>query len=252
MSYSGIYKSFEEISSLENAVNTYDQKIIADTVAEKTLCLKKESHEVLKLMESELPLLFLIGSLSQCGKLSVLDVGGACGSHYYRVGQIYNHLDIRWDILETPTMVKAASNYDFENKQLKFYDSLSSLKNSYSIVLFSGIIQYIDNWYSFIKEIVNSIATENLIFCRLPLSESVDFVTLQKSKLSEHGEASISMEMDADFVMAHHVFSRASFNKLIAKLGYRLKIDCKQPGRIDIQDGVFFSLFSHLYQRDEF
>ncbi len=89
------------------------------------------------------------------GRLNVIDFGGALGTSYYQNQKFLESLkDVRWNIVEQEKFVEIGKK-DFENQQLKFYSDLDVCMRDTGapVVLFSGVLQYLQNPYGILKKI---------------------------------------------------------------------------------------------------
>jgi putative methyltransferase (TIGR04325 family) len=90
------------------------------------------------------------------GRLHVLDFGGALGSTFR---QHLKHLkpaiqDFSWNIVEQQSFLEAARQINCEN-ELHFFDSIEKTLESVpiDIILFSGVLQYLENPQEMIEKI---------------------------------------------------------------------------------------------------
>lgn len=114
-------------------------------------------------------------------KLSVLDFGGSLGSSYFQNKKLLSHLkEFKWNIVEQDKFVESGKKY-FEDGQLKFYKSIEeSLQASRSnVLLISSTIQYIEDPYSLLEEILKN-KFDIIIFDRTTFIEGKDRLTVQK------------------------------------------------------------------------
>jgi putative methyltransferase (TIGR04325 family) len=88
-------------------------------------------------------------------RLSVLDFGGALGSTYYQNRQLLSHLSaLSWHVVEQPHFV-SAGRAEFENEQLRFYPTIAEswAAQRPDVVLFSSVLQYLENPAEMLAEI---------------------------------------------------------------------------------------------------
>jgi putative methyltransferase (TIGR04325 family) len=107
------------------------------------------------------------------GSLVVLDFGGALGSTYYQCRdflQSVRHID--WAIVEQPAYVECGRS-EFEQGPIKFYDSIASAKSSIrpTVVLLSGVLQYISEPKSLLEEI-QKLKSQYVVIDRTPIVTS--------------------------------------------------------------------------------
>ena len=90
-----------------------------------------------------------------CGKLNLIDFGGSLGSVYFQNRKFLSALNsVSWNIVEQKHYVDIGIK-KFKTEQLNFfYDIESCLAESRpEILLFSSVIQYLENPYEFLKNI---------------------------------------------------------------------------------------------------
>jgi putative methyltransferase (TIGR04325 family) len=113
--------------------------------------------------------------------LSVLDIGGSLGSVYYQFKKLYPRLNnISWSVIEQPHFVAKGKEF-FSSDELYFYDSVSSAmkKTKPSVLLLSGMLQYVSDPFLLLEEL-NQSEVEYLIIDRIPTSiKSFDQITVQ-------------------------------------------------------------------------
>lgn len=102
-------------------------------------------------------LLTLIGVLySQKATIHIIDVGGALGSLYWQNKHIldqYEGKKFYWKVIEQPNYVQCGRK-NIQNENISFEEEIDEVDNA-DIVIFSGVLQYIDNYSEMIKKAVN-------------------------------------------------------------------------------------------------
>jgi putative methyltransferase (TIGR04325 family) len=98
--------------------------------------------------------LLLVSGLNR-GNLTVLDFGGALGSSYYQNRGLLKHVALRWHIVDQPQFVKAGKA-EFENASLKFFPSIDEAwaAGPPDLVLLSSVLQYLEEPFEFLADIV--------------------------------------------------------------------------------------------------
>lgn len=158
----GNYNSWNEaISDCEN--KGYASKIILQKVKKSLLKVKKsesiyerDSYLFNKIQYSW-PLLagLLWIACNQNNQLNVVDFGGSLGSSYFQNKLFLNSInELRWNIVEQKHFVDCGKKY-FENGILNFFYNLDSCfkKKLPNVILLSGVLQYLENPYDFLKKI---------------------------------------------------------------------------------------------------
>jgi putative methyltransferase (TIGR04325 family) len=118
--------------------------------------------------------------------LRVLDFGGGCGFHYFRVA-LATRAPLQWAIVETPAMAARAAK--LANGRFDVFttiDEASAALGQIDLIHASSAIQYVSDPL----ETLRSLATLGARFfavVRFPVWNSPQVVGLQKSRLSENG-----------------------------------------------------------------
>jgi putative methyltransferase (TIGR04325 family) len=185
----GNYKSWSEaMFDCEN--KGYASKIILQKVKRSLLKVKKgeavyerDSYLFDKIQYSWPLLAGLLGIASRHkNRLNVVDFGGSLGSSYFQNRLFLNSLnELRWNIVEQKHFVDCGKKY-FENGTLNFfYDIDSCLKKSFpNIILLSGVLQYLENPYDFLKKILDYKVKYIIIDRTAFLKKGEDRLTIQK------------------------------------------------------------------------
>jgi len=187
------YGFFDNYSSWEKALKDsdgYDSEVVINKIKESMLKIKEgkavyaRDSFILDKKEYSFPILAILLNIVRLkkNKLSVLDFGGALGSHYFQYHEFFGDLDdLKWNIVEQPKLVECGKEF-FENNQLKFYFDIDTcLENEQPDVIFlSGVIQCLDKPDVFIENILKY-NFPYILVDRLGLIEGTkDLLTVQK------------------------------------------------------------------------
>ncbi len=115
------------------------------------------------------------------GALHVLDFGGALGSVYMQHRKIFSELqDCSWSVVEQPHVV-ACGRDEFSTATLKFYETIEECFSNQpvNVVLFSSVLQYVENPYELLKMVVKINPTA-IIIDRTPLAIDGERITVQR------------------------------------------------------------------------
>ncbi len=118
--------------------------------------------------------------------LKVLDFGGGCGFHYFRVTSAVR-TPLHWAIVETPTMAERAAKV--ANGRFDVYttiDEASAALGRIDLVHASSAIQYVPDPLQTLKSLA-ALRARYLAIARLPLWGMPQTVGLQRSPLSANG-----------------------------------------------------------------
>lgn len=192
--YRGDYKSWGD--AVRDSVG-YDSDIILSKVLDSSLkvvtgkAVYERDSVTLERIQYSWPLLAGLLWITSCknNRLNIVDYGGSLGSSYRQNKAFLKHLqELRWSIVEQEKFVQCGKEH-FENDHLKFYDDLKAccLENQPDAILFSGVIQYLENPYALLEEVL-SYNFDFLIFDRTTFMESgEDRLTVQKVKPTIYG-----------------------------------------------------------------
>lgn len=172
----------------------YENEELCHMVADKTRVyfeeLKKNTPH---LNYANAFLLYAIGQTfdNSNGSVSLLDFGGACGTHYFSTRKFLPpDLRFKWIVIEAKRMVQAAKLKKLSGNELFFMDNINKVIESDSkidLVYTSGAIQYVDEPYDCLKKLLKVGATY-ILFERMILGFSDnDVISIQKSLLSANG-----------------------------------------------------------------
>jgi putative methyltransferase (TIGR04325 family) len=132
--------------------------------------------------------------MSPMTTLRVLDFGGAGGNHYSIARTALGaDRDIRWNVVETEPMVRAA-NRKLAGSGLKFFDNIAGAASDLDeidLVFTSGALQYTPDPLMFLSMLLD-LKARYLFITRTALN-TVDkkAITLQRSRLSDNGPGSL-------------------------------------------------------------
>ena len=114
------------------------------------------------------------------GALHVLDFGGALGSTYMQHRELFAGLTaFSWNVVEQPHLV-AIGRAEFETESLAFFDNIEQCFSSrpVNVVLFSSVLQYLENPYELLEKVVKLTPTA-IIIDRTPLANKGERITVQ-------------------------------------------------------------------------
>lgn len=190
----GAYGFFGDFSSWAEArqqSDGYDAAQILEKVCTSTLkvkngqcayerdsvCFDQIQHEWIEPLAKCLSLL----ALEYNNSLNIIDFGGSLGSTYFTLRNMLSKLsNAHWNVIEQSHFVEKG-NALIADAVLKFYSSVEEcLKISDSkILLLSGVIQYIENPYQLLDQLVTN-NFDYIIFDRTPfINRNHDRLTIQ-------------------------------------------------------------------------
>lgn len=190
-----IYASYADALKDCESTNSYENEDIVGMVYEKTkrLIPQLENGTYLTLDFVNACNLMSLSAFITNKELIVIDVGGACGAHYFYFKKILgNKIPIIWHVVETEAMCKKARA--FENTELKFFSDLQAASqglNKIDLLLSSSTLQYVKDPRAFLINMIKLNASYVLL-PRLSLTqEDKDIITVQKSMLSNNGPGAL-------------------------------------------------------------
>ncbi len=161
--WKGDYASFAEANQkatgynadhILNRIITTNRKIVSGEIKYERDGIVYEKP---KMNFNILSSLLYIASMRE-QELCVLDFGGSLGTTYYHKAPYLSQLKkLDWCIVEQPNYVEAGRK-EFETDQLHFYYTIEEClqKHKPDVILFCGVIQYIEDTYSLLSRVKNA------------------------------------------------------------------------------------------------
>ena len=183
--WKGNYASWKDANK---ASTGYDTKNILEIVKESLLKVKNGEaiYERDSVLFDEIKYSWqLLTGLMFCsvkmgGKIKVCDFGGSLGSTYFQNKKFLDKItDVSWGVVEQKHFVDVGKE-EFEDDRLKFFYNVKdcvSKEKSYILVL-SSVLQYIENPYALLDEILNN-SFEYILIDRTPFSKINESIKLQ-------------------------------------------------------------------------
>lgn len=210
------------------ALYQYDDSEFCNMMADKAIAYMNEVKEKpFSLHPTNSFLLAAINlylNLYSKKSLTVLDFGGACGSHFFEIKRFLpNDFSLKWFVVETDQMVKSAVNKGLHNDELNFVNSMEDIKIKIDFIHSSGALQCVPNPYEIINKLI-SINASWMLFNRMMFNESNrDILTILKSYLSTNGPGKLPKGYKDKFVTyPHTTMSFHKFNQTMINNGYEL------------------------------
>lgn len=236
-----VYKTYKQ--ALENCLTAsgYEDNEIVKVVFEKTKAFRDKLNEEASVLINATEVFSLLPffRFTKNKDLVVIDLGGACGAHYFYNKKIIPYSGmLNWYVVETPEMCRYGKL--LENNELKFRDNLSeTLKEieKLNLLFTSGTIQCVEDPYGFLQLIINS-GAEYILFNRLGLTEGVnDVITTHTSMLSDNGIGPLPAEfVDKKVEYPFSFIRKKEFDKIVESR-YEYKIIWKdQTGIFPVND----------------
>ena len=229
------YLTYDEASK-HCATRGYEAADLVEVVFQKTVAFRDSlltSPPPMTLSDSLA--LFALGlSSSSSEPITVLDFGGACGAHYFRMrALIQPHVRLRWHVIETSAMSRRAAQ--LQTDELSFSDSLAAAKRSLGqidIAFSSGTLQCVPDPHQTLTDLLDCHASY-LVLPRLGMSEtSKAVITIHEARLSYNGHGPMPPGMEDGVTEYPFTFaSRTSIEACIAK-NYEIILTMADPSGV--------------------
>ena len=156
--WAGNYANWE---TAKKVAGDYSNPAILAKVLPATLAVKSGEAvyerdsvlmEVPEYPEDLIKALLLIAGESN-NQLSVVDFGGSLGSSYFQTRPFLQHLkQLEWSVVEQSHFVEAGKKH-IKDEHLDFYNTIDEVEiTGKSVLLLSGVIQYLPEPIAFLKE----------------------------------------------------------------------------------------------------
>jgi len=231
----GNYSSWKEAS--RNSLGYNNKKIFLKSRSSFLKVISKkakyERDSVLFYSEAvNYPLINILNNLQKKKRtsLNILDFGGSFGSTYFQNYSILkNKNKFNWSIVEQEKIVKYVKKFKLEDN-LRFYLSIKNYMAKYKpdIVLFSGVVQYLEYPYKIIKYLFKK-KIQNIFFLNTPFINSKELIKVQI--VPKH-------IYDASYPI--RIFNERNFLKLFRENNYKITHHCIPDEKIG---AIFFKNF---------
>ena len=222
------FRSYEE--AIEYCPGkAYEDEELCSMVADKTMIhsQKLKSRPVRFTATNA----FLLAAINQYlvkykkRELRILDLGGACGAHYFEIGNcIPEEVSLKWTVVETPGMVRAAKAVGLNDPELDFVSSVDEVTGDIDIIHSSCALQYVPDAHAKALALTRKNAPW-IFFNRMMFNQNdKDITIIQSSLLSENGPGKMPEKYKERLIQyPHTTLAFGKFNKLFEDNGYRLE-----------------------------
>lgn len=222
------YQDYQEALQ-DSTQGAYEDEELVNVVLEKTKRLKTQlGHTYFREIDFKTANLLLSILYLRKKQINLIDLGGACGSHYFEVRKLLPpDVSLTWAVVETPKMVSKAK--ELTNNELHFYDKLSEATRQIGkIDLFhtSGTLQCVANPLGYVKEIIGS-GARYLLFNRMGFILTNEPITiLHESYVFEHGIGQLPDNRNGKIIRFPYTYlSKKQFDELIDASHYQLLME---------------------------
>lgn len=182
--YSGPYARWEDALSHSTG---WDSPIVLDMVSVATENLLKGSYEYERdgVNFAKKP---PVDPLKSCLKdlagevENIIDFGGGLGGTFFNNLDIYKNREVNWIVIEQENFVKAgnllADKYSVDVDFINAFEEVSVRK--IDLVIFSGVLHYIENWASILNEAISRDA-KYILVDRTPFHELGNQIFVQEN-----------------------------------------------------------------------
>lgn len=231
-SHFGVFTNFEEARLWLPKSQEFDQeKLATEYVAVR----------MRRVFSYDYPVMFWLNQALNQGAVSVLDIGGSVGVHFYAYQKMMTYPpSLTWLVYEVPAIAEFGKEIA-ERKaipNLFFTESLEPQGIEADIWMAAGAIHYINNARPGALLAKSKSRPRHVILNKLPLYDGEDFVSTQN--IGEHSFA------------PHYVYNRQRFIDEIVATGYNLVDSWQTPEREFHLFGYpdkSFGVYSGLYFR---
>ncbi len=123
-------------------------------------------------------LISIIKKLYSKKNIRICDFGGSFASSYFQNISFLDKSKIEWNVIEQKKIVKHAKKR-LKIKNLNFYYNTGSiLRKKIDLIIFSSVIQYLEEPYALLKEITKK-KIKNIIISRTPFSSKSEVIKIQ-------------------------------------------------------------------------
>lgn len=197
----------------------YDSDIVLEKTKESMLrvkngeCTFARDSVLFNKIQYSFPVIagLLKAALANAGRLNVLDFGGSLGTSYYQCRNFLKGIEkLEWNIVDLPRFVACGKQF-FENEELKFYYTIEECleRAKPNAALLSGVIQYVEEPYSLLDEII---------------SRDFEYLIFDRTHFLEKGPDRLAIEETPSIFGENFPVWFFNYNNFIAKflLKYRL------------------------------
>lgn len=204
-------------------VEGYENDVLVETILRKTAALRDAARiDEVVAGETLLPTLLGVETSKGVEPLRVLDFGGAAGFHYFVAKQAHPSYRLRWAVVETHAMAKAAASH--ANEELQFFaDATSALDWLGGLDLFhsNSAIHYVPEPEPMVERLVR-LKAPVMLWARIFLGDRREKL-LQKSRLADNGPGPLPPGIrDREVTYPATRLARRDFLAVHEKMGYRL------------------------------
>jgi putative methyltransferase (TIGR04325 family) len=248
-----LYNSYEEAFLKCKTKGGYEEEELIKVILAKTKVFKErlELEPFFNCDHVNANILMCFGCIVSNTKLNVIDIGGACGAHYFIIKKVYgDKIKLNWNIVETPRM--CAYGKPLENEEMKFYDDLQEATvdlGSIDLIFSSSTIPYLKDPRRFLGD-VTSIGADYILLTRLSFTaENNDIISIQKSRLKDNGIGPLPQGFkDSKVYYPHTNMIEKDFMDIVTEK-YKVKIKFNEKSGIHYVNNSSITGYGILLQK---
>ena len=242
------YPSYEEAM---NDAAGYEDELLTKVVVAKGKQFAKNIEENKELDLMSLRTFVGLASSLRKRKLTVIDFGGAAGTHYYIAKSILKDVELDWRVVETSAMVAEAKKQELENNELRFFADLDNAteQGSIDLVFASGSVHCTPKPYDFLAALA-SIEASILMITRTPITET-PCVLLQYSTLTANGVGEIPKELgikDKTVSYPATMMDKRRVEEILASFG-DIELRIVEDKAAYLSDKEFFDMWGYIVRK---
>ena len=242
------YPSYEEAM---NDAAGYEDELLTKVVVAKGKQFAKNIEENKELDLMSLRTFVGLASSLRKRKLTVIDFGGAAGTHYYIAKSILKDVELDWRVVETSAMVAEAKKQELENNELRFFADLDNAteQGSIDLVFASSSVHFTSKPYEFLAALA-SIEASILMVTRTPITET-PCVLLQYSTLTANGVGEIPKELgikDKTVSYPATMMDKRRVEEILASFG-DIELKIAEGKAAYISDKESFDLWGYIVRK---
>ena len=220
-----IFDSFDEALQ---ACEGFEHEMYLDVIDQKTrIYLQQLNTGELSIWETVSNNLCVLQAATHEHELRVVDVGGACGIHYFQFRRFAQAVsvplkELRWCVIETEEMISRAQS--LANSELFFMSSLEDVPWRPHLIFTSSTLQYFPDPIAQIETFVD-IRPDMIYFARTSFSNlDYNLLTIQTTNLSDNGIGELPPGFaEQKISWPHTTLSKPLFDRVMMN-GYHLVV----------------------------
>jgi putative methyltransferase (TIGR04325 family) len=195
----------------------YEDAGLLDVVEAKTCAVRDEAPDADEVASEgdvhRLLAISIAAAATRKSLLNILDFGGACGAHYYRMRRLAPTApQLRWVIVETRGMAhranRVARDYSSVCAVESVEDAVGTFGGDVDVVHAAGALQYVHDPYAMLAALLG-VRAPVLLLTRGALTRGTsEIIVVQESSLSANGPGLLPPQFQDGTVSYPFVFAR--------------------------------------------